>query len=132
MTEQKTASLTQSRSRSLSLDRNFGNLDESNFASGQRLDGGRPTRVDAPLARAVGELEVRLDPGKLVVFNGDKVYHAVTPLDQGEERFVITMEYVTSGEMHWFMRFVSNMKDAIAYFDLREVFLKRRRHGAAL
>lgn len=76
---------------------------------------------------AVEKLEVQLSPGRLVVFNGDKVYHAVTPLREGEERFVITMEYVTSAEMHLFMRFVSNMKDAIAYFGLREVFLKRNR-----
>jgi len=37
------------------------------------------------------------------------------------------MQYVTSGEMNPFMRFVSNMKDSIAYFGLKEVFFERRR-----
>jgi hypothetical protein len=36
------------------------------------------------------------------------------------------MQYVTTGDMNPFMRFVSNMKDSIAYFGLREVFLGKR------
>ena len=37
-------------------------------------------------------------------------------LAPGEERIVLTMEYVTNPEMGIFKRFVSNIKDAIAYF----------------
>ncbi|MBI4657568.1 MAG: 2OG-Fe(II) oxygenase [Verrucomicrobia bacterium] len=70
-------------------------------------------------------MAVKLAPGTLVLFNGDKVYHAVTPLQKGEERFVLTLQYVTSEEMHWFWRFVSNMKDSIAYFGFRQVFFNR-------
>lgn len=66
--------------------------------------------------REIRELEVATEPGSMVIFNGDKLYHAVTPLERGEERIVLTMEYVTNPEMGSFKRFVSNMKDAIAYF----------------
>ena len=62
------------------------------------------------------ELNIATPPGSLVVFNGDRLWHAVTPLGEGEERVMLTMEYVTNPEMGRFKRFVSNMKDAIAYF----------------
>jgi hypothetical protein len=67
-------------------------------------------------ARETREVQLAYGPGSLVIFNGDKLWHAVTPLAEGEERVVLTMEYVTDPEMGVFKRFVSNMKDAIAYF----------------
>jgi hypothetical protein len=73
--------------------------------------------------RPVEKLEIRVNPGSLVFFNGDTVYHAVTPTKQGEERFVVSMQFVTSGEMNPFLRLFSNLKDAFGYFGLREVFL---------
>jgi len=73
----------------------------------------------------VEELQLQITPGMLVLFNGEKVHHAVTPLKKDEHRFVISMQFVTSGEMNPFRRFISNMKDSIAYFGLREVFLNR-------
>lgn len=69
------------------------------------------------------DLSLRVSPGALVLFNGDKVYHAVTPTGANEERFMVSMQYVTTGDMNPFMRFVSNMKDSIAYFGLKQVFL---------
>jgi len=72
---------------------------------------------------AVEKLELKIKPGTVVLFNGDKVWHAVTPTAEGERRFIISMQYVTNGEMNPFMRFVSNMKDSIAYFGLKKVFL---------
>lgn len=66
--------------------------------------------------RKTRELELATEPGSMVIFNGDKLYHAITPLGPGEERIVLTMEYVTNQQMSAFKRFVSNMKDAIAYF----------------
>jgi 2-oxoglutarate-Fe(II)-dependent oxygenase superfamily protein len=72
----------------------------------------------------VVKLELQIKPGTLVIFNGDKVYHAVSPLREGESRYIVSMQYVTSGEMNPFMRFISNMKDAVAYFGLRGVFGK--------
>lgn len=74
--------------------------------------------------RDVVKLELQIKPGALVIFNGDKVYHAVSPLKQGESRYVVSMQYVTTGDMSPFMRFISNMKDAVAYFGLRGVFGK--------
>jgi len=73
------------------------------------------------------ELAVRTAPGMLVAFNGAKLYHSVSPQVEGEHRFVVSMEYVTSPEMNWFLRFVSNMKDAIAYFGFKQVFFHRRK-----
>ena len=70
----------------------------------------------------VEKLELRMTPGMLVLFNGDKVYHAVTPVKAGETRYVVSMQFVTSVEMNPFMRFISNMKDAVGYFGLRGVF----------
>jgi alkylated DNA repair dioxygenase AlkB len=72
--------------------------------------------------RAGVQLELKVAPGTLVLFNGDKVYHAVTPTQANESRYMVSMQYVTRGEMNPFMRFVSNMKDSIAYFGPKEVF----------
>jgi len=59
---------------------------------------------------------VRVKPGALVLFNGDRLYHCVTPLKRGERRIVLTLEYVTNREMTLLNRTISNMKDAVAYF----------------
>lgn len=69
----------------------------------------------------------RLEPGMLVVFNGDRLWHRVTPAAAGDRRVALTLEYVTSHDMHPFRRFVSNMKDAIAYFGFRQVFARAAR-----
>ncbi|WP_414570651.1 2OG-Fe(II) oxygenase [Nostoc sp. CCY 9925] len=53
-----------------------------------------------------------LTPGTLVLFNGDNLYHRVTPLGQNEQRIVLTLEYVTDTHMGMLKRFVSNIKDA--------------------
>jgi alkylated DNA repair dioxygenase AlkB len=74
--------------------------------------------------RDVVKLELQINPGMLIIFNGDKVYHAVSPLKKSESRYIVSMQYVTTGEMNPFMRFVSNMKDAVAYFGIRGVFGK--------
>jgi hypothetical protein len=76
---------------------------------------GDPTRTPV-------DLDVATEPGTVIVFNGDKLWHAVTPLGAGEERVTLTMEYVTTQAMSPFKRFVSDMKDAISYFGFREVF----------
>ena len=65
------------------------------------------------------EVRIVTGPGDAVIFNGDKLWHAVTPLGQGEERIALTMEYVTNPEMGRFKRMYSNLKDAFAYFGLR-------------
>ena len=77
----------------------------------------------------VVEGEAATPPGCLVVFDGDKLHHAVTPLGEGQQRYIVTMEFVTDQSMHWFLRFVSNMKDAIAYFGFGRVFGARGARG---
>ena len=62
------------------------------------------------------ELALATDPGTYVFFNGDKLYHAVTPLGAGEERIVLTLQYVTNPAMGMAQRWFSNMKDAVGYF----------------
>jgi hypothetical protein len=41
-------------------------------------------------------------------------------------RVSLTFEYVTDARMRPWCRFISNMKDAIAYFGFRQVFRSRR------
>ncbi|MEM7467042.1 MAG: 2OG-Fe(II) oxygenase [Pseudomonadota bacterium] len=72
--------------------------------------------------RTTETVKVRLTPGKLVFFNGDKLYHRITPLGANERRIALTLEYLTSNKMHPWHRFISNMKDAIAYFGFKQVF----------
>jgi len=67
-------------------------------------------------------LELITEPGDMVIFNGDKLWHAVTPLGEGEERIALTMEYVTNPTMGRFKRLYSNLKDSFAYFGLKAVF----------
>ena len=76
--------------------------------------------------RPIEKLELQVKRGALVLFNGDTVLHAVTPTKAGEERYIISMQFVTSAEMHPFLRLFSNLKDAFGYFGIKDVFLKRR------
>jgi alkylated DNA repair dioxygenase AlkB len=88
-----------------------------------QLHNGDPTRQ-------MHELRLATPAGAMVIFNGNKLWHAITPLEEGAERIVLTMEYVTNPAMGPFHRFVSNMKDAIAYFGFSAVLrgaLSRRR-----
>jgi alkylated DNA repair dioxygenase AlkB len=94
--------------------------------------------VNRTTSRLVGELHTRdqhrvhepfalaTEPGMLVFFDGDRLWHGVTPLGPGEERVVLTMQFVTDARMKPFHRFVSDMKDAISYFGFREVFRRRK------
>jgi hypothetical protein len=78
-------------------------------------------------SRPVQELAVSTEPGTLVLFNGDKLWHSITPLGEHEERVSLTLEYVTDPAMTPFKRLFSNLKDAFAYFGVRAVFMPRRR-----
>lgn len=69
--------------------------------------------------------EASLRPGTIVLFDGDLLYHRVTPIREGERRIVLTMEYVTDPKMHIVRRVISDIKDSIAYFGIRSLFTKR-------
>ena len=78
--------------------------------------------------RQIREVRLETKPGSMVIFNGNRLWHAITPLGEGEERIVLTMEYVTNPDMGPFKRFVSNMKDAIAYFGISALLRGGRAH----
>ena len=86
---------------------------------------------DVP-GRTPVEVSLKTDPGTFILFNGDKLWHAITPLGAGEERVSLTMEFVVDPTMSPFKRFVSNMKDSIAYFGFRSVFGGRPARKPAL
>ena len=65
---------------------------------------------------------IQYPPGAIVLFDGDKLRHRITPAKAGDMRVSLTFEYVTDARMRPWRRFISNMKDAIAYFGFRQVF----------
>jgi len=77
------------------------------------------------------EMAVATEPGSMVIFNGDKVYHGVSPSREGERRVVFTMEYVTSREMGRAQRLFSDLKDAFAYFGVMALGRGRGRGARA-
>ena len=72
--------------------------------------------------REVQELSLATEPGTFIFFNGDKLHHAVSPIAQGEERIVLTLQYVTNPAMSFAHRWFSNMKDAVGYFGWSALF----------
>ncbi|MBH0203818.1 MAG: 2OG-Fe(II) oxygenase [Nitrospira sp.] len=64
----------------------------------------------------ISETRIPMEPGTMVVFNGDKLWHAVTPLGTHERRVILTLQYVTDQRMGPLKKLFSNMKDAFAYF----------------
>jgi alkylated DNA repair dioxygenase AlkB len=62
------------------------------------------------------EIRIDMDPGSVVIFNSDKLWHAVTPLEAGAERVMLTLQFVTRQEMAPLKRILSNLKDAFVYF----------------
>ncbi len=97
----------------------FGVIDDSSCKLEYRLHTRKP---GAPVVSGA----VSLPPGGLAFFDGDKLHHRITPLGTNEERVSLTFEYVTNPHMRPWQRFVSNMKDAIAYFGFRQVFRQVR------
>ena len=104
----------------------LGIIDESSC----RLDYELHTREDGATV-VPGSLQI--PPGGMVFFDGDKLRHRITPLGAGEMRVSLTFEYITDPRMHPYLRLISNMKDAVAYFGFRQVFrrLVPRRAGRA-
>ena len=95
----------------------LGVIDESSCKLDYELHTKDPNKADEPGS-------VQYPPGALIVFDGDKLRHRVTPSLEGEVRVSLTLEYVTNPNMRPWRRFISNMKDAIAYFGFRQVFRK--------
>jgi hypothetical protein len=64
----------------------------------------------------ISETRIPMEPGTMVVFNGDKLWHAVTPMGANGRRVILTLQYVTDQRMGPLKKLFSNMKDAFAYF----------------
>ena len=77
--------------------------------------------------KEVQELALATEPGTFIYFNGDKLHHAVSPLAEGEERIVLTLQYVTDPAMSFTHRWFSNMKDAVGYFGWSALFRRSTR-----
>src|SRR5438445_782898 len=82
---------------------------------------------DDPGGRPLVEFRLATHPGTLVAFNGDKLWHAITPLGQHEERVSLTLEYVTDPSMSAMKPPFSNTQDSFAYLALKTVFTGRAR-----
>ena len=100
----------------------IGVLDESSCVLEYELHTRNPELPDEPGA-------VQIPPGGIVLFDGDKLRHRITPAGPNETRVSLTFEYVTDPGMRPWLRFISDMKDAVAYFGFRQVF--RRLLGGA-
>jgi hypothetical protein len=68
------------------------------------------------LNRRKNPIEVFTHPGTLVIFDGDALWHEVTPLADNERRVILTMEFVTDSRMTTLNRVVSHLKDRLLYF----------------
>ncbi|MGH8781984.1 HalD/BesD family halogenase [Paraburkholderia sp.] len=93
----------------------LGVIDESSCRLDYELHTRNPDVADLPGS-------VQIPPGGLVFFDGDKLRHRISPAGENEMRVSLTFEYVTDPNMRPWRRFISNMKDAIAYFGFRQVF----------
>ncbi len=69
-------------------------------------------------ARSTQECQIPMELGSMVIFNGDRLWHAVSPMEEreGAERIILTLQYVTNQDMSLFKRTFSNLKDAFVYF----------------
>jgi len=107
---------------------------DTSFYRGRRftmllcLTGNESTRLECELftrdaIRPSEHCSFSLEPGNMVIFDGDRLWHRATPMAEGDrERVLLTMELVTDPRISWLQRIVSDVKDASAYFGFREVF----------
>jgi len=74
------------------------------------------------MAKAHGEdLVVRTPPNTLVVFEGARVLHKVTPILAGEKRVILSMTYCTDPRASLLQGIVRRVKD-IAFFGIRSLW----------
>ncbi|KAF1054714.1 MAG: hypothetical protein GAK41_00526 [Burkholderia gladioli] len=93
----------------------IGVIDESTCRLDYELHTRNPVVADEPGTTQIPD-------GGIVLFDGDKLRRRISPMGENEIRVSLTFEYVTDPGMRPWKRFISNMKDAIAYFGFRQVF----------
>src|SRR5262249_34658948 len=69
---------------------------------------------DDPSGRPIVERRLATHPGTLVAFNGDKLWHAITPLGESEERVTPPLESGTAPSMTPSNRLFPNHKASFA------------------
>ena len=81
-------------------------------------------RFVAELYKRTGSQPVRYvehetPPGSMLLFCGDNVWHATSPIRRGEERVVMCLSYVKRGKhIKGIRRLTENLRDAVFYFGL--------------
>lgn len=67
------------------------------------------------------EAAVRTAPNTLVVFEGARVRHAVSPIRDGERRLILSMTYCADPRSYWWQKLPRRIKDT-AYFGIRALW----------
>jgi hypothetical protein len=67
------------------------------------------------------EIAVRTRPNTVVVFEGARVRHKVTPVESGERRLILSMTYCTDPRAWWWQGISRRLKDT-AYFGVRALW----------
>jgi 2OG-Fe(II) oxygenase superfamily len=67
------------------------------------------------------EIEIATAPNTLVVFEGARVRHMVTPIHEGERRIMLSMTYCTDPRSTWFQGWSRRLKDT-AFFGVRALW----------
>lgn len=70
---------------------------------------------------ADGERVVATPPNRLILFEGAKVLHKVTPIREGERRIVLSMTFCTDPRNRWWQGIARRVKD-IGFFGLRALW----------
>lgn len=71
--------------------------------------------------RGTSEIEIPTPPNKLIVFEGARVLHKVTPIAEGERRVVLSMTYCTDPRSSLWQGAARRIKDT-AFFGLRALW----------
>jgi hypothetical protein len=61
------------------------------------------------------EAQISTPPNTLIVFEGARVRHKVTPIDDGERRVILSMTYCADPRSHWWQGAPRRIKDTAFY-----------------
>jgi hypothetical protein len=84
-------------------------------------DGGGLSAARLKVRVGEGEREISTPPNRLIVFEGAKVLHKVTPIAGGERRIVWSMTYCTDPRNSALQGIARRVKDT-AFFGLRALW----------
>jgi hypothetical protein len=67
------------------------------------------------------EIAISTPPNTLVIFEGARIRHKVTPVLQGEKRIMVSMTYCTDSKASWWQGAARRLKDT-AFFGIRSLW----------